>query len=72
MAKIREQFLVDRNGKKSAVVLRVSDYERLLEDIHDLSVVAERRDEPTISLSELKRRLRADGLLQDWIQRPGL
>ena len=65
MAKIREQFLVDRNGKKSAVVLRVRDYERLLEDLHDLSVVAERRDEPTISLSELKRRLRADGLLHD-------
>ena len=40
-------------------------FERLLEDIEDLAVIAERRDEPTITLKELERRLRADGLLQD-------
>jgi PHD/YefM family antitoxin component YafN of YafNO toxin-antitoxin module len=65
MGKIKEQFLVDRKGKKTAVVLPIKDYERLLEDLHDLSVVAERRHEPTISLEELKRRLKADGLIQD-------
>ena len=65
MGKIQEQFLVDRNGKKTAVVLPVEDYERLLEDLHDLCVVAERRNEPTISFDELKRRLQADGLIQD-------
>ena len=65
MGKIQEQFLVDRNGKKTAVVLPVKDYERLLEDLHDLSIVAERRHEPTISFDELKRRLQADGLIQD-------
>ena len=65
MGKIQEQFLVDRNGKKTAVVLPIEDYERLLEDLHDLSVVAERRNEPTISFDELKRRLQADGLIQD-------
>ena len=65
MGKIQEQFLVDRNGKKTAVVLPVEDYERLLEDLHDLSVVAERRNEPTISFDELKRKLQADGLIQD-------
>lgn len=65
MGKIQERFLVDRNGKKTAVVLPVEDYERLLEDLHDLSVVAERRNEPTISFDELKRRLQADGLIQD-------
>jgi len=41
------------------------DYERLMEDLHDLSVVAERRDEPSVPLAEVKRRLRSDGLLQD-------
>ena len=65
MGKIQEQFLVDRNGKKTAVVLPVEDYERLLKDLHDLCVVAERRNEPTISFDELKRRLQADGLIQD-------
>jgi len=63
MAKIKEQFIVDPKGKKTAVVLPVKEYERLLEDLHDLSVVAERRREPTISLDELKRRLKKDGLI---------
>ncbi|MBI4287258.1 MAG: hypothetical protein HY671_02380 [Chloroflexi bacterium] len=63
MDKIREKFLIDREGKKTDVVLPIKDYERMLEDIHDLAVVAERRNEPTIGLDELKRRLRADGLI---------
>ncbi len=63
MAKIRAKFLVDRDGKKTAVVLPLQHYRRLMEDLHDLSVIAERRSEPTIGLAELKRRLRADGLL---------
>lgn len=63
MAKIKEQFIIDPKGKKTAVILPVKEYERLLEDLHDLSVVAERRREPTISLNELKRRLKKDGLI---------
>ena len=59
----REHYIVDENGRKTAVVIPVKEYERLLEDLHDLTVVAERRDEPTVSLDELKRRLRADGLI---------
>jgi PHD/YefM family antitoxin component YafN of YafNO toxin-antitoxin module len=61
--RIKEQFIVDPEGKKTAVILPVKKYERLLEDLHDLSVVAERRREPTISLEELKRRLKKDGLI---------
>ncbi len=65
MGKLREQYIVDENGNKMAVVIPVREYQRLLEDLHDLAVVAERQPEPSISLDELKRRLRADGLLQD-------
>ena len=65
MGKIREQFIVDEKGKKTAVVMPLADYRRLLEDLHDLSVVAERRQEPSVTLDEVKRRLRADGLLPD-------
>jgi hypothetical protein len=61
---VEERYIVDNSGKKTAVVLSVSDYERLVEDLHDLAVVAERRDEPSISLEEIKRKLTADGLLQ--------
>lgn len=63
MDKIRTQYLIDKRGKKTAVVISMEEYEELLEDLHDLAIIAERKDEPTISLEELKRRLKADGLL---------
>jgi len=59
-----QQFVVDRDGKRQAVIVPLKEYERLMEDLHDLAVVAERRDEEPISLEEMKRRLREDGLLQ--------
>ena len=58
-----QQFVVDQDGKRQAVIIPLKEYERLMEDLHDLAVVAERRDEKTISLDEMKRRLREDGLL---------
>jgi len=59
----KAKYLIDESGQKTAVVLTVEDYEDLLEDIHDLAVIAERKDEPTINFDELKKRLVADGLL---------
>jgi len=58
-----EQYLVDSRGKKTGVILSLKHYEKLLEDLHDLAVVAERRDEDTVSLQELRQRLEEDGLL---------
>jgi PHD/YefM family antitoxin component YafN of YafNO toxin-antitoxin module len=56
----QEQFVVDAKGRKKAVLLSVEQYQKLLEDLHDLAVVAERRGEKSISLRELKRRLKRD------------
>jgi hypothetical protein len=42
------KYITDDRGERTAVVLPISDYEKLLEDLNDLAVVAERRDEPTI------------------------
>jgi hypothetical protein len=58
-----QQFVVDGAGKRKAVIIPMKEYEQILEDLHDLAVVAERRDEEAISLGEMKRRLREDGLL---------
>jgi PHD/YefM family antitoxin component YafN of YafNO toxin-antitoxin module len=58
-----EQFVVDVKGRKKAVIVPAHRYEQIIEDLHDLAVVAERRNEPTISLAEMKRRLKRDGLL---------
>ena len=58
-----EQYVVDNNGSKTAVILPVERYEHLLEDLHDLAVVAERREEKPIDMDEMKRRLKEDGIL---------
>jgi len=59
----KEQYIVDTMGKKTGVILSLKQYQQLIEDLHDLAAVAERRDEVPISLEEMKRRLKKDGLL---------
>ena len=57
MEKFKEQYIVNEKGKKTAVIIPIKEYEGLLEDLHDIAIVTERRDEPTISFGELKERL---------------
>jgi PHD/YefM family antitoxin component YafN of YafNO toxin-antitoxin module len=52
-----EQYVVDEKGNRIAVILPLTEYQNLKEDLHDLAMVAERRDEGTISLAELKKRV---------------
>jgi hypothetical protein len=61
---MKEQFIIDEKGRKTAIVLSIKDYEALLEDLHDLRVVAERLEEDALSLDEVKAKLRADGLIE--------
>lgn len=63
MKTTQEQYVIDAKGKKKSVLIPVERYEQLLEDLHDLAVVAERRDEEPIGLEEMKRRLMKDGIL---------
>jgi len=63
MATLQEQFVVDAKGKKTGVILPLKRYQRLMEDLHDLAVVAERRSEEPIPLDDMKRRLKRNGLL---------
>lgn len=60
---VQEQFIIDADGNKTSVILPLKKYEKLMEDLHDLAVVAERRAEEPISLDEMKRRLKTDGIL---------
>ncbi len=57
------QYLHDDKGKKAFVVLSIKEYNELLEDLHDLAVIAERRDEPAVSFEEFEAGLKRDGLL---------
>jgi PHD/YefM family antitoxin component YafN of YafNO toxin-antitoxin module len=60
---LQAQYLVDDKGRKKGVLLSVKQYEKLLEDLHDLAIVAERKSEKAIPLEEMKRRLKKDGLI---------
>jgi hypothetical protein len=59
------QYLTDESGRKTGVILPIADYEQLLEDIHDLAAVADRREEKTVAHDQFLRELRKDGILQD-------
>ena len=59
----QEQFIVDAKGNKTSVILPLKQYQKMIEDLHDLAAVAERRAETPISLEEMKRRLKKDGVL---------
>jgi len=59
----REKYIVNEKGKKTAAILPIKKYEELMEDLHVLAVVTERRDKPIITFDKLKERLRKNGLL---------
>jgi len=60
---LNPEFITDKEGNKKAVVLSISDFRELMEDLEDLAVIVERRDEPTISHEDLPAELKNDGLL---------
>jgi len=59
----REKFIVNDSGKKVSVIMSYRRYRRLMEDLHDLAVVAERRDELSVPFAEFERRLKKDGVI---------
>lgn len=57
------QYLIDSSGKKTFVVLRIEEYEELIEDSYDLAIMAERRDDQRISFEDFEEGLKQDGLI---------
>ncbi len=55
---LQAKYITDENGEKTAVILSIEEFENLLEDLEDLALLAERRDEPTISHEEVSERLK--------------
>ena len=58
MARAKKRFIVDEQGRTTAVILPIKEYEELLEDLGDLAIIAERRDEPTEPLEVVIERLK--------------
>jgi hypothetical protein len=57
------QYITNEIGEKTAVILSIKEFLKLLEDIEDLAVDAERREEVTISHDDLVAELKQDGIL---------
>lgn len=56
-------YITNEAGEKTAVILPIEQFESLLEDIEDLVIVAERKDEPTTSHEDLLEELKQDGII---------
>ena len=61
--KIHPEFIINEKGKKKSVVLPISEYEELLQEINDLADVAERKNEKTKKHAEFVMELKANGYL---------
>jgi hypothetical protein len=46
---LQVQYITNETGKKTAVILPIEEFQGLMEDLADLTIVAERRDEPVVS-----------------------
>lgn len=49
------QYITSESGEKISVILPIEEYEKMIEDLHDLAVIAERKDEENFPLSEMKK-----------------
>ena len=66
--KIREmqlKYVTNETGENTDVILPIEEFEELLEDLEDLAVIIEKRDEPTLPHKEVIAKLKQNGLLPD-------
>ena len=57
------QYIVDDHGNKSGVLLTLDAFDALVEELDDLAVLAERREEDTLPHEQVIEQLKRDGLL---------
>jgi PHD/YefM family antitoxin component YafN of YafNO toxin-antitoxin module len=60
---LKEQYVVDADGNKTAVILSIEQYEQIMEDLHDLAIVADRRSAAPVSIDTMKEWLQQDGTI---------
>jgi hypothetical protein len=65
LEQINLQFITDEKGDKKAVILSMEDFLELVEDLQDLALISERRDEPSIPFKQVLAELKRDGRLSD-------
>lgn len=57
MERKTKRFVVTEKGQKTDILLSLEEYESLIEDLHDLAIIAERKSEPSEPLIVVKEKL---------------
>lgn len=57
------EYIVDKKGHKKGVLLTIDQYDQLMEDLHDLAVIAQRKNEKTITFEKAAKSLKKNGRL---------
>jgi PHD/YefM family antitoxin component YafN of YafNO toxin-antitoxin module len=57
------EYIVDKKGHKKGVLLTIGQYEQLMEDLHDLTVIAQRKNEKAVPLEKVVKSLKKNGRL---------
>jgi len=60
---LHPQYSTNDNGEKMSVVLTMQEFENILEDFEDLSIVAQRKDEKSTSHQDVLKELKQDGII---------
>ena len=60
---IHPEYITNEEGKKLSVVLPIDEFEKILEDYEDLTVVAERKSEELTSHEDFLEELKQDGTI---------
>ena len=63
LSDLHAEYITDEKGERKAIILPISEFEKLIEDMEDLAAVAERREEPTIPHEDLISELKRDGFI---------
>ena len=59
MAQERARYVVDAKGRRQSVVLSIRAYRQLIEDLQNLAIIAERKDEAREPFEAVRERLEA-------------
>ncbi|MFP4134947.1 MAG: hypothetical protein ACLFTJ_12435 [Halothece sp.] len=60
---LNAEYIINEKGEKKSIILTISEFEALLEEIEDLVTISERKDEPNISHEQLIAELKKNGFL---------
>lgn len=59
------QFIINGKGEKTSVILSIREYESLVEDVQDLRVFEDRKNESTVSFEDFDKQMRANGKISN-------